>query len=231
MQQLGFLMICLAALNSAGCLRPSVLPPQSVGARSGWRNPGAVRVNPNPPIVTKPEPKGSNPWQPKVAERDWQFIVMHHTASTGGSIESIHEDHLKNRGWLGIGYHFVIGNGNGMGDGVVEPTFRWRQQIHGAHAGVENYNENGIGICLIGNFEDAPPTTAQLSAAKRLVQTLQHEYRIPRERVVGHGSIKSTKCPGRYFPMQQIAVSIDSLTQASSRPRSRLVAALGIQER
>ncbi|MEZ6045526.1 MAG: hypothetical protein R3C11_08100 [Planctomycetaceae bacterium] len=71
-----------------------------------------------------------NPWKPNVAERDWKWIVIHHTATDKGSVESIHETHLKRRDkngnpWLsGIGYHFVIGNGQGMEDGDIEPTFR-----------------------------------------------------------------------------------------------------------
>ena len=48
----------------------------------------------------------------------------------------------------GLAYHFVIGNGDGMPDGEIEPTFRWREQIQGAHAGAGEYNEQGIGIAL-----------------------------------------------------------------------------------
>ena len=82
-----------------------------------------------------------NPWKPESELRDWNYIVLHHTASDSGSLDSIHQEHLKRKdkegnSWLGIGYHFVIGNGNGMADGEIEPTFRWRQQLQGAHAGV-----------------------------------------------------------------------------------------------
>ena len=79
--------------------------------------------------------------------------------------------------WLGIGYHFVIGNGRGMEDGQVEPTFRWKQQLAGAHAGQRRHNESGIGICLIGNFDEAPPTAKQLSALKELLAGAQHTIR------------------------------------------------------
>ena len=62
--------------------------------------------------------------------RDWDYIVLHHTASESGSVASIHEEHLRRKdkngnAWLGIGYHFVIGNGSGMDDGEIEPTFRF----------------------------------------------------------------------------------------------------------
>jgi len=103
----------------------------------------------------------------------------------------------------------VIGNGQGMADGAIEPTFRWRTQIQGAHAGSpdKDYNEVGIGVCLVGNFENAPPTPAQRRSVKLLVQTLKSAYHISSGDVVGHKDIrgKPTECPGKYFPMAEVA--------------------------
>ena len=64
-----------------------------------------------------------------------------------------------------------------MADGAIESTFRWRTQIQGAHAGSNNkdYNERGIGICLVGNFEKSPPTPAQ----KRSIKLLEHVRNMP----------------------------------------------------
>ena len=122
-------------------------------------------------------------WQPSVAESSWEFLVLHHSATLHGSVASIdsnHKSRIDSAGnhWLGIGYHFVIGNGNGMPDGKVEATFRWKQQIHGAHSGHAVFNSKGIGICLIGNFEDAPPTKKQLFALRQLVKNLGGRYQI-----------------------------------------------------
>jgi hypothetical protein len=152
-----------------GCSQPPMMPPPTASIPP-QTIPGAgdfTRRAPPPGIVTTTPRPGSNLWKPTVASRDWKHIVIHHTATTSGSVESIHAAHLKNKDkngnpWLGIGYHFVIGNGDGMPDGLVEPTFRWRTQIQGAHAGSSNkdYNERGIGICLVGNFEKTPPVTS-----------------------------------------------------------------------
>jgi N-acetyl-anhydromuramyl-L-alanine amidase AmpD len=108
---------------------------------------------------------------------------------------------------LGIGYHFVIGNGHGMPDGAIEPTFRWRQQLHGAHAGSSNpqYNQQGIGIVLVGNFEKDAPTTAQMNAAKSLVRTLKAAYHISAQNVLGHRDVRATECPGKLFPLTEVA--------------------------
>ncbi|RPI83703.1 MAG: N-acetylmuramoyl-L-alanine amidase, partial [Planctomycetaceae bacterium] len=146
--------------------------------------------------------------------RGWKYIVLHHTATGSGSVESIHADHVKKKdksgnNWLGIGYHFVIGNGQGMTDGEIEPTFRWRTQIQGAHAGSSDkeYNEVGIGVCLVGNFENDPPTPAQIQSTKLLVQTLRREYAIGAAQVVPHNDIRAsaTACPGKLFPMAEVA--------------------------
>ncbi len=145
-------------------------------------------------------------WQPDAERRDWKYIVLHHTATATGSVASIHQAHLQrvdSRGnpWRGIGYHFVIGNGNGMEDGKIEPTFRWLDQIEGAHAGNAHYNQTGIGICLIGNFDKTKPTARQLASLKLLLESLKKEYEIDSRHVVAHKSLKSTHCPGKYFPL------------------------------
>lgn len=150
-----------------------------------------------------------NPWSTKAKSRDWKYIVLHHTAADQGSVESIHAAHLQRRDsngnpWLGIGYHFVIGNGRGMKDGDIEPTFRWRQQMHGAHAGKSTYNNFGIGICLVGNFEDYPPTPKQLAAVQTLIRQLKTAYKIQPTNIVGHGDVKKTACPGRYFSVAKV---------------------------
>lgn len=195
-----------------GCYHPASLPPTaSIPGPQMFSPTTTTPVPAQTPLPALP-PVAFNPWKPGAAERDWKYIVLHHTATTSGSVESIHEAHLKNKDangnpWLGIGYHFVIGNGNGMPDGAIEPTFRWREQMQGAHAGVGEYNQSGIGIVLIGNFEDASPSTAQLESVKRLVGVLKAEYSIASDQVVGHGSVKKTACPGKHFPLEEVSQS------------------------
>jgi len=216
--QPGVWMLCLTAISFVGiggCQRPVVTPPAPI-----WREqirPTVPEPIPlNPPTTAIP-PMIGNPWKPSVAARDWKYIVIHHTASSSGSVESIHAYHLTKKDkngkpWKGIGYHFVIGNGNGMGDGEIEPTFRWKQQTSGAHAGSlthPEYNDQGIGICLVGNFEVSHPSAAQLSAVKQLVGVLKREYSIKSSNVIGHRDVigKDTACPGKFFPMSQVAQS------------------------
>ena len=159
---------------------------------------------------TKTNRTDSKPlWTAEVEETEWQYIVIHHSATESGSVETIHAEHLNRRDaegnpWLGIGYHFVIGNGKGMPDGTVHATFRWNEQIHGAHSGSEVFNARGIGICLIGNFEETHPSKAQMNSLKSLVRVLAARHRITPERLIGHASVKATACPGKHFPLNKI---------------------------
>ncbi len=151
--------------------------------------------------------------EPPAKVREWKAIVLHHSATTGGSVEAIDAAHRRQKDaagepWLGIGYHFVVGNGRSMGDGEIQSTFRWRQQLAGAHAGRRDENEHGIGICLIGNFDDAPPTDNQLAALSLLLSELSQRYSIPRERVVCHRDVQATACPGRLFPARQVLTGL-----------------------
>ncbi|OYW21542.1 MAG: hypothetical protein B7Z55_05690 [Planctomycetales bacterium 12-60-4] len=217
-----------------GCSRPSVVPPTAsipkllppvpVG-------PFDSSVPAAPSVESQPLPD-EELWKPQAALREWQTIVLHHTATTVGNVETIHETHLKKKdsrgnAWLGIGYHFVIGNGQGMADGAVEPTFRWRQQLHGAHAGDGTYNQTGIGIVLVGNFEKTEPTEAQWQAVRRLVRHLSQTYAISSEQIVGHGDIKATACPGRYFPLARLKADVAALDDSGGFPLARFVPETG----
>jgi N-acetyl-anhydromuramyl-L-alanine amidase AmpD len=149
-------------------------------------------------------------WSPRSEPREWKHILIHHSATEVGSVEAIDAVHRQRRDangnpWLGIGYHFVIGNGHGMEDGAVAATFRWDQQLAGAHAGDEEYNSLGIGICLIGNFEETPPTDAQLDAMYALIEWLRTEYALPPEALARHLDVRSTACPGRLFPWEDVS--------------------------
>ena len=209
---MAWLIVC--GIGCSGCYQSTVVPPTTSIAPLIRPAPAIVApqsIDPLSPPSSHPiDPiTASNPWKPAAELREWDYIVLHHTASESGSVESIHDEHLKRKdkngnGWLGIGYHFVIGNGNGMDDGEIEPTFRWRQQLQGAHAGVANYNQHGIGIVLIGNFEKSPPTDAQAASVKRLVGVLKREYSIASSKIVGHSDVKATECPGKLFPISEV---------------------------
>ncbi|MCZ7648328.1 MAG: peptidoglycan recognition protein family protein [Planctomycetota bacterium] len=139
--------------------------------------------------------------------RVWTAIVLHHSATLRGSAASFDAYHRQERGWRSLGYHFVIGNGTDTADGEVEAGPRWRRQEAGAHAHSSEFNERGIGICLVGNFELREPSEAQVQAVADLCKRLCAKFGIPPSRIYGHGGIReggSTVCPGRFFPLERI---------------------------
>jgi N-acetyl-anhydromuramyl-L-alanine amidase AmpD len=141
------------------------------------------------------------------------YLVLHHSATDSGSVQSLDAAHRKRKdqfgnAWLGIGYHFVIGNGQGMPDGQIEATFRWKQQLHGAHARRRRYNRHGIGICLVGDFENSPPTPRQMSALRSLCEWLMGRYELDRNDVVRHVDVAATRCPGRLFPFDDLIAAL-----------------------
>ena len=154
---------------------------------------------PLPATVARASNRVEGEWMPPVAPRNWQYIVIHHSASPGGNATVFDREHREDNHWDELGYHFVIDNGRGAPDGEIEVGPRWLKQKWGAHAKTPDnkYNDYGIGICFVGNFMDAKPTAKQMASATRLVAWLMQTYDIPADRVIGHRDTKQTLCPGR----------------------------------
>jgi len=70
------------------------------------------------------------------------------------------------------------------------------------------FNTEGIGICLIGNFDQHEPTPGQMAALEMLVLALRERHRIALEDILGHGELKNTRCPGRLFPMETFLMDL-----------------------
>ena len=95
----------------------------------------------------------------------------------------------RERGWLKIGYHYVISRDGSIEIGRNEDTV-------GAHA--KGYNATSVGKCLVGGMsEDGEPeanfTDEQWLMLTRLVDGLTSKY--PDSKVIGHNSVSSKTCP------------------------------------
>jgi hypothetical protein len=165
---------------------------------------------PAPPPVTRKatRPSKLSPWEPRGGTSGrWECIVIHHSGGQKGGAKAFHEFHTRVRHWDELGYHFVIGNGSDTPDGHVEVGPRWRKQKHGAHCKVPGnyYNDHGIGICLVGNFEHSRPTPAQMASLEELARYLMTACQIPPEQVNTHRGITGrTACPGRKFRLAEL---------------------------
>jgi len=123
-------------------------------------------------------------------------LVIHCSDSSFGTAEEIDRWH-KERGWSGIGYHYVITNGvfssgrsyNQKNDGIVQ-TGRPENKV-GAHC--RGQNRGSLGICLIGkeHFSDA-----QRIALMATVMELCRIHKLGPSDVYGHYEFDDGKsCP------------------------------------
>jgi hypothetical protein len=159
--------------------------------------------------VTPFVPDPAELFQPAKADRPWKYVVVHHSANATGGLDQIDRDHRKVLGFEGCGYHFVIGNGTDSPDGQIEVAPRWSNQKNGVHCRNgknPDVNEYGIGICLVGNFDQTEPTPKQVAAAKALVGYLADRYKIPSDHLGAHDEFADgpTACPGKNFPAEAI---------------------------
>jgi hypothetical protein len=201
------LPLAVALVLFAGCAQQ----PEEQLPSANFNGP-IVTPPPAPVELVKPAPKTVTPqprpapqvtavprdWTPSVRANNWNWIVIHHSATPTGGAKAFDKMH-KQKGWDELGYHFVIGNGTDTADGQVEVGPRWSKQKWGAHTKTPDnrYNEQGIGICLVGNFDNERPTQKQLQALARLVSHLQKTYKVGSNDIIGHGQAKATDCPGR----------------------------------
>ena len=194
--------MAMLGLATISCQRQTVTASLPVH-QLDWSHPVSSASSNEPPQSHKSGGAvvGEADWANVSGYRQWKYIVIHHSATPTGSAEEFDAEH-RDRGWDGLGYHFVIDNGNGGPDGRVEVGARWRIQKWGAHTGKtpgNEYNYHGIGICLVGDFTNHMPSPGQLVSLQRLVSYLMAKYDIPAENVVGHrdGPGTSTECPGK----------------------------------
>lgn len=126
------------------------------------------------------------------------YIALHHSATiheaTPDDIALIH----KARGWLGVGYHFII---------IKDGTIYYVGDLGTARANVSNHNEAVIGICLVGDFTKFLPSDEQIASAHVLCQFLINYPALTKVKswdcVKGHKEFKdiwsdvgATACPG-----------------------------------
>jgi LysM repeat protein len=130
----------------------------------------------------------------------WKYIIAHHSATPYGNAKSYGNVDITHGMENGLAYHFVIGSGKDSGDGEIEIGSRWTKQLHGGHVSKQSYNDHGIGICLVGNFEKTKPTSRQLAAFTELVDYLGNDLLRGSYKFMVHREVNATLCPGRNFP-------------------------------
>jgi len=123
--------------------------------------------------------------------RDINKIIIHCSATPEGrdiSANTIDQWH-KERGWSGIGYHYVI---------KIDGSIEYGRDINKTGAHVKGYNKGSIGLCYIGgcdsdmNAKDTR-TLEQKESLLLLLKTLKKMH--PNATIHGHNDFASKACP------------------------------------
>ncbi len=154
-----------------------------------WKGPPLVSIatEPTTPITATPDTAPSA--TEAVANGGWSQIIVHESGSLVGSLDGLTHEHVA-AGLPSLGYHFVVGNGNGEQNGSVLFGPRWTAQqrgmtmapLNGAIQYVEN--PNAIEVCVIGDSRRRALTDAQLESLASLVSDLSRHYGIAAGNVV-----------------------------------------------
>lgn len=116
-----------------------------------------------------------------------KYLVVHCSATKPNQFIGAHEIDLwhKDRGWSGIGYHYVIRRDVNNVGSYLE---RGRPlNIIGAH--VLGYNTSSIGICMVGGLDDIGNPDANYNQYQydNLFWTLKYLSALfPNTQIIGH---------------------------------------------
>lgn len=130
--------------------------------------------------------------EPLVYLNNPEKIIIHHTAIKNIDSDAIHKMHQE-KGWSGIGYHYFIDKSGEIYEGRPERAI-------GAHA--YKNNQNTLGVCLEGNFEEELIEEKQYKALIELLKYLVLKY--PINKIEGHNDVVNTLCPGKNLNKEKI---------------------------
>jgi len=157
-----------------------------VHARSEWRaaaSSGETAAMPGPERIT-------------VHHSGGKALTVSGKSATRRVIKAIQDDHQKRRGWIDIGYHYIVDRDGHVWEG--RPA-----AVVGAHAGSAAANDANLGVLVLGNFDLQSPTAPQIAGLEKLLRALCRKHGIPRSRVLTHREVReacgleSTECPGK----------------------------------
>ena len=217
------------AINSLGDATPPDLFHRAVNVVSRFLHGSDAQAMPaTPHIITRAEWGANESWRetdccPRYAS-SVQMAFIHHTAGTNSYsrsqsaaiVRSIYRFHTKTRGWSDIGYNFLVDRYGQIFEGRYGGMDR---PVVGAH--VKAFNRGSTGISLMGNFQNAHPTSSMITSLKRLLAWKLDVHHLPPaskvymkaaggdpkfveghrylfNRISGHRDGQQTACPGNY---------------------------------
>lgn len=171
-----------------------------------------------------------------------QTITVHHTATANddpdpaATVRAIYEFHVVTNGWGDIGYNFLIDEAGTVyegcyADGSGLPAHNAEgDMVTAAH--VSGHNDGNLGIALLGNLMDRPPTDAARASLIQLIRILSVVHGLDPQVettfvhpvngttkdvsvVSGHRDWTATDCPG-----QVLYDELPAILEAAAAPRT-----------
>lgn len=125
-------------------------------------------------------------------------VILHHSLTKDAKVvdfNAIKRYHIHTNGWRDIGYHYIIEFVNGS-----VRTFKGRStNVSGAHT--KGHNDS-IGVCVVGNFDLAPPSQEHMEELYKLLDDLEKEF--GGIEIKGHCDYSYKTCPGKKFPLETV---------------------------
>lgn len=121
--------------------------------------------------------------------RDISALIIHHSASPlNTTIQDIRKWHVEDNGWMDIGYHYVI---------HADGTTHIGRPIHEMGAHCLGFNEDSIGICVVGDNTKPGANWTWHQMLELTVLCGAWRTLIPRIKIAGHKDYNpGTACPG-----------------------------------
>ncbi len=146
-------------------------------------------------------------------------IIIHCSDSGWGDVAEIDKWH-KERGWDGIGYHFVVLNGmpkNNSYNQGLDGMIQYGRSLDKPGAHTLGQNSSSIGICMIGKKKFS---ILQFKSLAILCKSIIHQYKMQSYDVCGHYDFSSKTCPNfnvdkfidTYIDMENVRDLPDELT-------------------
>jgi len=162
-----------------------------------------------------------------------QHVVVHHSAGSNTDtnytdvVRNIYLLHTQTNGWNDVGYNFLISQDGAIFQGRDDQGMMEKDNVKGAH--FCGKNTGTMGICLLGNYMDAEPTSFTIHSLSELLAWKLHKENLPPygsgvhpqgsgnllSNIAGHRDGCSTLCPGdsTYLVMNNVRDSVDALMQ------------------
>lgn len=145
--------------------------------------------------------------------RDIYQISIHCSDTTAGSAISYDKYHREHNHWSGVGYHYIILNGNaGNGyESMLDGSLEVGRSINQTPASVRGHNKGMIAICLTGD-ENSGFTMNQFETLYKLLKYLRNKYRISRDNIKGHRDYKGVT---KNCPCFEVSTFVDAMESST----------------